>query len=162
VNSGNELIVQVYADASHGVHPDSRGHSCIIITLGSAPIATRSVKQKLVALHSTDAEIIAVTEAATYVLWIRVLLAELQFILESPIPVYQDNQSAILIYNGFGKFKRSKHMLVKQQYIKDMINHVIIEFKYLNTNDMLADIGTKPVNGLQLRHFISHLSMNPL
>ena len=98
VYSGSELSVQVYADASHGVHLDGRGHSCIIITLGSAPIATRSVKQKLVALHSTDAEVIAVTEAATYVLWLRVLLAELQFTLESPIPVHQDNTSAILIY----------------------------------------------------------------
>jgi hypothetical protein len=159
VYSGSELSVQVYADASHGVHLDGRGHSCIIITLGSAPIATRSVKQKLVALHSTDAEVIAVTEAATYVLWLRVLLAELQFTLESPIPVHQDNTSAILIYNGSGKFKRSKHMMVKQQYIKDLIDRNIIHFKYLNTNDMLADIGTKPINGRQLQHFITNLGM---
>ncbi|CAM6001399.1 unnamed protein product [Sphagnum balticum] len=47
VYSGSELSVQVYADASHGVHPDGGGHSCIIITLGSATIATRSVNAPL-------------------------------------------------------------------------------------------------------------------
>jgi hypothetical protein len=159
VYSGTDIIVQVYVDASHGVHTDARGHTCIIITLGSAPVATRSIKQKLVALHSTDAEMIAVTEALTYVLWIRVLLAELQFIFYSPIPIHQENQSAILIYNGFGKFKRSKHMLVKQEFIKDLIDRNIVEFKYLRTQDMPADMGTKPITGQQLIHFINKLDM---
>jgi hypothetical protein len=57
---GNDINVSVYVDASHGIHIDGHGHTGIIITLGSAPIMTRSVKQKLVALHSTDAEIIGV------------------------------------------------------------------------------------------------------
>jgi hypothetical protein len=53
-------------------------------------------------------------------------------------------------------------MLVKQQYIKDMINRHIIEFKYLKTDDMIAYIGTKPINGRQLKHFISHLEIYKL
>lgn len=155
--SGDHIDVKVYVDASFGIHYDGKGHSAIIITLGSAPIATRSVKQKIGALHSTDAEIIAVTEALTYVLWLRVLFAELQYVFHSPIPVFQDNQSAMLIYNGGGKFRRSKHMLVKQNYIKDLISHKIVQFSYLSTENMLADLATKPVSSPTLQRMMKEL-----
>jgi hypothetical protein len=87
---------------------------------------TRSVKQRIVSLHSTDSEVVAVVEAGTYVLWLRILLGELGLMLDSPIPVYQDNQSAIFIYRGNAKFRRSKHLLTKQHYILDLVNQHLV------------------------------------
>jgi hypothetical protein len=94
--SGSEIKLSVYIDASHGLHADMKGHTAIIITLGTAPAVARSAKQKIVALHSTDAEMIAMVDGLTYVIWIRLLLSELLFEIDQPIPVYQDNMSAIL------------------------------------------------------------------
>jgi hypothetical protein len=156
---GNNISVHVYVDASHGIHNDGHGHTGIAITLGSAPIMIRSVKQKLVALHSTDAEIIGVTEALTYVIWIRLLLSELRYELDGPTPIYQDNQSAMILYNGGGNFKRSKHMLTKTSYIKDLIQNKIVDFQYLESTLMLADPLTKPVPSTQMNYVLSKLNI---
>jgi hypothetical protein len=134
-----------------------KGHSAIIITLGTAPIMTRSAKQKIVALHSTDAEMIAMVDGLTYVIWIRLLLSELLFEIDKPIPVYQDNMSAILLYNGGGQFKRSKHMYIKQQYVKDLILRKIIDIKYLSGLEIPADPITKPVPSYQINRMLQLL-----
>jgi hypothetical protein len=155
--SGYDIKLSVYIDASHGLHTDMKGHSAIIITLGTAPIMTRSAKQKIVALHSTDAEMIAMVDGLTYVIWIRLLLSELLFEIDKPIPVYQDNMSAILLYNGGGQFKRSKHMYIKQQYVKDLILRKIIDIKYLSGLEIPADPITKPVPSYQINRMLQLL-----
>ena len=48
---------------------------------------------------------------------------------------------------------------MKQEYIKDFITRNIVRFEYLNTNDMPADIGTKPVSGQQIQNTLALLSM---
>jgi len=156
---GTDLHLQFFIDASHGIHRDGRGHSAIAATLGSSPILTRSVKQKLVALHSTDAEIYAVVEGLTYVIWIRVLLSELQFEFDGPTPIYQDNQSAMLIYQGGGNFKRSKHLLVKRNFIKDLLDRKIVEFRYLASAEIPTDPLSKPVPGNQIKRMLDYFSM---
>jgi hypothetical protein len=155
--SGDTIKLSVYIDASHGLHKDTKGHTAIVITLGTAPIMTRSAKQKIVALHSTDAEMIAVCDGLTYVIWLRLLLSELLFEVDQPIPIYQDNKSAILLYNGGGQFKRSKHMYVKQQYVKDLITHKIIDIVYLSGLEIPADPITKPVPAIQLQRMLNML-----
>jgi hypothetical protein len=121
---------------------------------------TRSAKQKIVALHSTDAEMIAVTEGLTYVIWIRLLLSELQFEFYGPTPVFQDNISAILLYNGGGQFKRSKHMFVKKAYIKDLIEHGIVTFPHISGSKIPADGLTKPVSTNQIKNMLDMLHMH--
>jgi hypothetical protein len=156
---GPDINLVFYIDASTTSHSDMRGHSAIIATLGSAPIMTRSVKQKLVALHSTDAEMIAVTEGLTYVIWIRLLLSELLFEQTAPTPIFQDNMSAILLYNGGGQFKRSKHMFVKKAYIKDLIEHGIASFPHISGLTIPADGLTKPVPASQIKNMLDMLHM---
>jgi hypothetical protein len=79
--------------------------------------------------------------------------------LDTAVPVYQDNQSAMLIYAGHGQFKRSKHMVIKRNYIKDLISHGIIEFNYLSSLNMLADPLTKPVSISQLSQMLASLQI---
>jgi hypothetical protein len=64
-----------------------------------------SAKQRLVALPSTDAEVYAVVEGTTYVIWICVFLSKLGFELEGPIPIHQDNKLAMIIYHNGGQFR---------------------------------------------------------
>jgi hypothetical protein len=46
--SNANLKVQIFADAAHMLHKDSKGHGGIITTLGSSPVLTKSFKFKLV------------------------------------------------------------------------------------------------------------------
>jgi len=75
---GNDLTLHLYADASYGLHTDGRGHSGLVATVGGDPIFHRSIKQKSVALSSTEAEIIAMSDASTYSHWLTVLFDELR------------------------------------------------------------------------------------
>jgi hypothetical protein len=80
-----------------------------------------------------------VTEAFPYDIWLRILLEALKFTIGAPIPIYKENTSAILTYNGGGKFPRSKHLLIKQQYIKYLILKGIVESRLLSTLNMPSD-----------------------
>eukprot|EP01042_Synura_sphagnicola_P002934 gene2934-3594_t len=107
---GSDLTLTVYADASYGLHPDGRGHSGLVATVGGDPIFSRSTKQKCVALSSTEAEIIALCDAATYLHWLVLLLAELRLPQASPVTMFQDNQSSIHMVQHGLNFQRSKHV----------------------------------------------------
>ena len=154
------LHLKVFADASHALHADGKGHTGILVTLGSAPVAVKSGKQKQQGLSSTDAEIIAAAEALTYVLFFRVLLSELGFDLTLPIPVYQDNMSAMALYQGGGTFKRSKHLLVRRGFIRDLIDQHIVQITYLSTHEHPADILTKPVTAALMKQVLAKLRVS--
>ena len=51
--------------------------SRVLVFLGSAPISWLSLKQKVVALSTCEAECVAVATTACQVLWLRRLLGEL-------------------------------------------------------------------------------------
>ena len=62
--------------------------------------------------------------------------------------VYQDNTSGVKIINkGHGDFKRTKHFMNKFYWIKQYVDDQTIEFVYLPTEEMVADIFTKAIVG---------------
>ena len=63
--------------------------------------------------------------------------------------VYQDNKSAILLKKN-GKQSsstRTKHINVHYYFITNHINTKELNVKYCNTDDMVADYFTKPLQG---------------
>ena len=49
--------------------------------------------------------------------------------------------------------ERTKHIDIKYQYIRDIIEQGLVSFHHIPTQDMSADILTKPlVRDLHLRH----------
>jgi hypothetical protein len=120
-------------------------HGGIIITLGSAPIFCRSTKLKCVTRSSTESELVVLEDAVTYVVWLRQLMKDLGYDQSEPTCVYQDNKSTIIMAIQGGNFKRTKHMIVKEAFIREKYDSGILSLKYIPTNFMLADILTKPV-----------------
>jgi len=149
--SCDKLELNCYCDASYGTHHDGKSHTGYIFKLGQSYLFARSIKQKLTALSSTDAEIIAATSAATTATWLRELQNEIlnslpQFYCHS-IVLYQDNKSGIWLATKPSKYRRSKHLLTKLTYLKDLHNQSILKFVYLNTTEMKGDLLTKPLQG---------------
>lgn len=154
----------IYADSSHGLHPNGHGHGGILIRLGEmAPILSRSFKLTMVTRSSAESELIALDEASTYAVWLRLILHELKVYGHRAPPsviIYQDNQSTIKMstqetYN----FKRSKHLLVRENYVRERIMTGDIEIRYMPTRDMLADILTKPVEKGTLERSLDQMSL---
>ena len=67
----SDLSLNIYADTSFGIHNDGKSHTGIEMAIGKDPIFVRSSKQRCVSLSSTEAELIALTEAITYLEWIE-------------------------------------------------------------------------------------------
>jgi len=65
------LNVTTHADASFGVHPDGKGQTAIVTTLGKGSILSNTHKQKIVSKSSSEAELIAASDAASEALGIR-------------------------------------------------------------------------------------------
>lgn len=143
-DGNHSLTLHIYADASHGLYPDGKGHGGIIITLGTAPTMTRSFKLKSVTRSTTESELYALEEACTYVTWYKMLLFEMGLDLPEPAPVYQDNKSTIILVSTGGNFKRTKHLIIRDAYVKERLDNGDIELKYLSTKQMPADLLTKP------------------
>ncbi len=111
----------------------------------------RSSKQRLVAKSSTEAELVAMSDEASQVLWSRDFLIGQGHKL-GPTELLQDNQSAIALINkGKHASSRSRHVNIRYFFVKDRINSQELNVAYLNTSDMIADIMTKPLQGEQFR-----------
>lgn len=136
----------IYSDANWAENDENR-HSTSgnVFIWSDAPISWLSKRQSTIALSSTEAEYISAFDAAREATWLRQLLADVTGMKPEPIRLNIDNQSAISIANSSNTNKRSKHMDVKYHYIRQEVRNGNIYTEYCPTEDMLADIFTKPL-----------------
>jgi hypothetical protein len=145
----SNVHMESFVDASYACHPDAKGHTGIYVAIGRGPIFVRSSKQKLVAKSSTEAELIALSEATSQVIWCREFLLAQGYDL-GPAKIYQDNKSTIqLAEKGKSTSERTKHINVRFFFVHDRMESGEIELEYMPTEDMVADILTKPLQGAQ-------------
>jgi hypothetical protein len=106
--------IQWWIDASYAVHPDMRSHTGGTMTLGKGSVLYSSSihHQKLNTQRSTEAELVAVNNMMSMVLWTRMFLEEQGYYKVGNNIVYQDNESAILVEkNGQrSSSKRTRHL----------------------------------------------------
>ena len=69
-----------------------------------------------------------------------------KFKKELPVTLYEDNQSTILIAEEEPQRERTKHIELRFKFIKERIENNELYLDYLNTDDMIADMFTKPSN----------------
>jgi hypothetical protein len=150
---------RIYADASHGIHADGRGHGGIVITLGSGVAHARSFKLKMTSRSSSESELIVLEEASSYVEWYMSLLSSFHVDNVKPLKVYQDNKSTIIMASQNGNFKRTKHLIIKENYVKDRLNNGDMVLKYLPTSEMPADMLTKAMSKFKLQSCMAALNI---
>jgi hypothetical protein len=144
------LQLNASIDASHALHEDAKGQSGIIIMLGNTgpPVFCKSRKQKLVSRSSCESELIALNEFLPELEWARQFMIGLGFQQETST-VFQDNKASIILSNRSpgSTIGRTKHIQIRFFYVKQLIEQQKIKIEYLPTEEMLADILTKPLYG---------------
>ena len=136
------------ADAAYAIHADGKGHTGVVVQMGGSPVLVQSLKQKLVTLSSTEAELDALVSGLKRLQPIRRLLEEINLLSRDPTKVKQDNKSTITIAtSGEGYSGKSKHMRVRYHAIAEQIANNEIKFEHCPTTKMISDMLSKPGGG---------------
>jgi hypothetical protein len=111
-------------------------------------VSWSAVKQKSIALSSTEAEYYAMAHAFKEALWLRTFLGLLRFPVPRPFPILSDNQAACSLSNSSAISARSKHIDVRHHFIRDHVQAGSFSTTWIPTEDMPADIFTKPLSSI--------------
>nr|KYP31853.1 Retrovirus-related Pol polyprotein from transposon TNT 1-94 [Cajanus cajan] len=140
--NGN-LMLTGYSDADMAGDVDSRkSTSGYLITFAGGAISWQSRLQKCIALSTTEAEFIAITEGCKEILWMKKFLQELGQDQESYV-LYCDSQSAIHLSKNSTFHSRSKHIDVRYHWIRDVLESKMLKIEKIHTKDNGADMMTK-------------------
>jgi len=145
-NNNNNVSISGYCDADWGSEKSDRksltGY-CTFINKNLISWATR--KQQTVALSSAEAEYMGISELVKELMWLRILLKEMNMNVETPSIIYVDNQAAKKISENDSDHDRTKHIDIRHYFIRDLINNNEIKLEWVSSNNQLADIFTKAV-----------------
>ncbi|KAK3256629.1 hypothetical protein CYMTET_34246 [Cymbomonas tetramitiformis] len=147
------LPMCIYTDADYaGCKTTRKSTSGIAVYLCGSLLIFSSIMQRCVSLSTTEAEIIAMSEGAREIKYIMNVLNDLVDI-RNPVPMYCDNQGAIHLASDYVNNNRSKHIEVRNMYIRELVKSDTAEALYVCSADNTADIFTKP---LPLPAFLKH------
>ena len=139
-----KVSIEAYCDADWGGDTDDRKSTtgyCVFIN--KKLISWHTHKQPTVALSSAEAELMSGTDVVKEIMWLRMMLTELNYEVDQPIIIMIDNQSAIKIAENDVEHTRSKHIDIKYNFIRNEIRDKNIELRWISTRDQIADIFTK-------------------
>lgn len=148
---GNDLTLSGHSDSDWAKQrEDRRSTTGFIFYLGNSPVSWKSRHQPTIALSSTEAEYMALTDAARECIWWRSIMKELGFIdSSSPKAIHYDNKGAGELAMNPCHHSRSKHIDVKHHFIRECISNSTISLSQVSTHSMLADIFTKPLKRIK-------------
>jgi hypothetical protein len=141
----NGTKIFCHADASFGIHADGKSQTARVFTLGNGCIVANTTKQKMTTRSSCESELVCGSDSASEVLGLRNYMLTRNHTEHKAILV-QDNQSAATIMtNGLASVRKTKHMNLKYFFIKDYVEDGQREVRSIGTNDMIADVLSKPL-----------------
>lgn len=142
--SESETLVG-FSDADWaGDQDDRRSTTGNVFLLSGGAVSWLSKKQNTVALSTAEAEYVALSQAAQECTWLTRLLSDLGMDV-TPTVILEDNQGAIAIAKNPVDHSRTKHIDIRYHYIRECVQNGQIQLQYCPTDDMRADILTKPL-----------------
>lgn len=145
---GNRQTVG-YCDADWASDIDDRRSTtgCCFLKQNAA-ISWSSKLQKTIALSTTEAEYMSLSTIAQEALWLRQFENEFKMDGHSssnPTTIYCDNMSAIDLSKSIGYHARTKHIDIRHHFVRQHIANGHVNVQYVGTEDMIADVLTKPL-----------------
>ena len=137
-------VMEGYADSNLGV-PRSQGCRLIIMNLAAITLTSKrhtTTDDSTMAAELTEAHLLA-CEIEGF----RVLMDEVGLKQSGPTKLYQDNKAAIQVAMNRGSLSRkTRGTDLKVLTLRNKVEDLKVVPIYLNTLDMIADIGTKALD----------------
>ena len=148
-----------YVDSDYAGDLDKRRSTTgYVFTFAGGPISWKSTLQSTVALSTTEAEYMAITEAVKEAIWLQGLLENLGLAQEH-INVYYDNQSAIHLTKNQVYHARTKHIDVRFHFVREIIDKGNILLHKIKTADNPANMLTKVVTTIKFEHCLNLINI---
>lgn len=157
---GDDVALIAYSDANHGSTEDRKSTSGYLFYLNGCPVSWKSKRQGMVTISSTEAEIVALSEAGREALWLMRFLKDLG--LSVSTLMYEDNQAAIYMVNGSGDHQRSKHIDIRDKFIQSLVARKLVNVEHCPTQEMVADLFTKALPRGQVQKFTDMLKLRQI
>jgi hypothetical protein len=157
-------VIHAYCDAAHAVHkPSMKSHLGCFISLGSGPVALKSVGAKRMSTSSTNSEIYAFSLIISMLQGVVNFLSSFGVTVKS-ICIHEDNEAVIKIILGDRPLAEgSRHMEIHRLYIKEELDLMPdAKVVWCESEEMIADILTKALQGLQFEKLVLMMGMCPV
>lgn len=144
-----------FTDADWAGGDDRKSIGGYTFLLNGAAICWNSKKQSTVALSSTEAEYMALTQAVKESIWLLAILQDLgaRKHSEELRTINIDNQGSIALARNAQYHARTKHIDIQYHFVREHLEKQHISLTYCATGEMTADIFTK---ALPQSAFIKH------
>jgi hypothetical protein len=148
---GNPLPITVFVDADHAHDLKTRKSiSGIIAFAASTPIIAKSKRQNSVETSTYGAEFAAARSAVEYIIGMRLLMRALGVPVNGPSILLGDNRGVIESASNFTSVLIKKHNAISYHRVREAIAAGIVDFRWIDGDNNLADLMTKPV--LRITH----------
>lgn len=139
---GREL--QSYSDSSFDTCPmTSRSRTGYCIRFNGCCILWKSKLQPVVALSSTEAELIAMCGCAQDTVWLRRILRDLKFPQSGPTEMFGDNLAAKSMAENHMIRARTRHIKRRYNYLREQVSDRELRVRHIPGTENPADFLTK-------------------
>lgn len=158
-----EFNITGHADSNYATYPETRRNiTGYIVRVENSIVATKSGMQKIVALSTTEAEIIAAVQCVQEMLYVMKLIQSLGLKVKKPMIVHSDNKGAVDLVNDWSVGGGTKHMDCRIMFLRELKESGILRIEWIPTTDNESDIYTKNVDKQTfLKHVASICEENP-
>jgi hypothetical protein len=134
---------------------DCKSTSGYVYIMAGGAIMWRLKKQMMVALSSTEAEYIALSEAGRKACWLRNLFEELGFPQLALTLLKGDNDGSITMACNPQFHKQAKHIEIRWHWVRDLTQNGILHIESCRDPEQTANVLTK---GLPRPKHIKHIT----
>jgi hypothetical protein len=122
-------------------------------------ISWQSRKQSSISLITVKEEYIAACSASCEAIWLRKLLTGLFDLEMRATLILCDNHSCIKMTENPVFHDRLKHIEIHYHYIRDMAQRGALKLQYINMDEQVADVLTKPLSRINFEYFRDNLGI---
>ena len=96
-------------------------------------------------LSTSEAELVAASQCAQEVLYLRKILCDFHETQQSPTLVYEDNLACIAMSENAVRRKYSRHIDIRRYFVGELVADGVLNLVSLRAHLMMADALTKAV-----------------
>ena len=136
--------IVVYTDSDYAGDEDTRiSVSGFVIYVMGVPVCWKSKAQNHVTLSSSEAEFVALSEAAKEIKFVVQILESMDIKVKKPVIVRVDNNGAIFMSENVAATGKTKHMDIRYHFVREFVEDGLIKIVFVKTKENDADVFTK-------------------